>query len=98
MKRTLFLIAAASLALGGCSGKAADPAAGDPDGAVLAAVAKPNPWNSGSAAEAPAAAPANEQAEAAKPAAAEPTNPWAKGPPAGAAPPADPAAKEPAPQ
>ena len=58
MKRVVSLLTAAALALGGCSGKAKDPAADAKPAAdgKAAAVSKPNPWNSSSAADAAARA------------------------------------------
>ena len=100
MKRAVSLLTAAALALGGCSGKAKDPAADAKpavDGKIAAAVSTPNPWNSSSAADAAASELAKDGA-ATKPAAAsgtkEAANPWAKDPPPGSAPSPDPAAKD----
>ena len=47
MKRAVIFFAAAALTLGGCSGKAKDPAAqATPaaDGKAAATTSKPNPW------------------------------------------------------
>ena len=100
MNRAVILLAVAALALGSCSGKAKDPAADAKpaaDGKAAAAVSKPNPWNSSSAADAAASKLAKAAAAkkpAAKSEAKETANPWAKDPPPGSAPSPDPAAKD----
>ena len=98
MKRAVILFTAAALGLSGCSGKAKDPAAEakvpavGKDGKPIPA--KPNPWNSGSAADAAAADPAKDKkATPPKADAKAASNPWAKGPPPGTEPTPDPADK-----
>ena len=94
MKRAVIILAAATLSLGGCSGKAKEPAA-DPAAAKdgkAATPAKPNPWNSGSAADAAAADAAKDKKAAPPKAEAKAaSNPWAKEPPPGSGPTPDPA-------
>ena len=96
MKRAVIFFATAALSLGGCSGKAKDPAAQaapESEGNAAATASKPNPWNSDSAADAAAPEQAK-KATAAQPAAKDTANPWAKDPPPGSVPAPDPAAKD----
>jgi hypothetical protein len=84
MKRSIILLAIASLPLAACSGKGkpADDKTAKAD-ATATDAAKPNPWASGSAAPAPEA---TKTAAKDAPAKEEHVNPWAKNPPPGSQP------------
>ena len=89
MKRAVIFFAATALSLGGCSGKAKDPAAGanaPKDSKAAAGPAKPNPWNSDSAADGAADPATDKQPAAPKADAKAASNPWAKDPPPGTGP------------
>jgi len=91
MKRSIFMVAAAALALGGCSGSKKEGEAEKP--AAAKPVAKKggkeephvNPWAKDAPEANPAPAPAKEKA-AAKGKEEAKVNPWAKDPPPGSAP------------